>query len=131
LQAIAESIRKYGVISPLLVRPRDKGGIEIISGHRRRAASEKAGIAAVPVFIRDMDRNTAIIALVDSNLHREHVLPSEKAWAYKMKLDAIKRQEQRNDLAESGTPDQLGQRSRECVAVDEGTTRHKCSAISG
>ncbi|WP_049868208.1 ParB/RepB/Spo0J family partition protein [Paenibacillus sp. FSL W8-1187] len=122
LQAIAESIRKHGVISPLVVRPRDGGGYEIISGHRRKAACEKAGIAAVPAFIREMDRNAAIIALVDSNLHREHVLPSEKAWAYKMKLDAIKRQGQRNDLADSGTPDQLGQKSRERVAVDVGTS---------
>jgi len=122
LQAIAESIRKHGVISPLVVRPRDGGGYEIISGHRRKAACEKAGIAAVPAFIREMDRNAAIIALVDSNLHREHVLPSEKAWAYKMKLDAIKRQGQRNDLAYSGTPDQLGQKSRERVAVDVGTS---------
>ncbi|QGG55839.1 ParB/RepB/Spo0J family partition protein [Paenibacillus sp. B01] len=122
LQAIAESIRKHGVISPLVVRPRDGGGYEIISGHRRKAGCEKAGIAAVPAFIREMDRNAAIIALVDSNLHREHVLPSEKAWAYKMKLDAIKRQGQRNDLADSGTPDQLGQKSWERVAVDVGTS---------
>lgn len=122
LQAIVESIRTHGVISPLIVRPREEGGYEIISGHRRRAACEKAGIAAIPAFIRKMDRNVAIIALVDSNLHREYVLPSEKAWAYKMKLDAIKRQGQRNDLTDSGTPDQLGQKSRERVAVDVGTS---------
>lgn len=92
LQAMADSIRDYGVISPLVVRPRDEGGYEIISGHRRKKACEKAGIDTVPAFIRDMDRDTAVIALVDSNLHREHILPSEKAFAYKMKLEAIKHQ---------------------------------------
>jgi len=91
LQAMVDSIRDYGVISPLVVRPLETGGYEIISGHRRRAAAQKAGIDSVPAFARKMDRDTAIIALVDSNLHREHVLPSEKAHAYKMKLDAIKR----------------------------------------
>lgn len=92
LQAMADSIRDYGVISPLVVRPRDEGGYEIISGHRRKKACEKAGIDTVPAFVRDMDRDTAVIALVDSNLHREHILPSEKAFAYKMKLEAIKHQ---------------------------------------
>jgi len=92
LQAMADSIRDYGVISPLVVRPRDEGGYEIISGHRRKKACEKAGIDTVPAFVRDMDRDTAVIALVDSNFHREHILPSEKAFAYKMKLEAIKHQ---------------------------------------
>ncbi len=92
LQAMADSIRDYGVISPLVVRPRDEGGYEIIAGHRRKKACEKAGIDTVPAFIRNMDRDTAVIALVDSNLHREHILPSEKAFAYKMKLEAIKHQ---------------------------------------
>lgn len=92
LQAMADSIRDYGVISPLVVRPRDEGGYEIISGHRRKRACELAGIDSVPTFVRDMDRDTAVIALVDSNLHREHILPSEKAFAYKMKLEAIKHQ---------------------------------------
>jgi ParB family chromosome partitioning protein len=92
LQAMADSIRDYGVISPLVVRPRDEGGYEIIAGHRRKKACEKAGIDTVPAFVRDMDRDTAVITLVDSNLHREHILPSEKAFAYKMKLEAIKHQ---------------------------------------
>jgi len=92
LQAMADSIRDYGVISPLVVRLRDEGGYEIIAGHRRKKACEKAGIDTVPAFVRDMDRDTAVIALVDSNLHREHILPSEKAFAYKMKLEAIKHQ---------------------------------------
>jgi ParB family chromosome partitioning protein len=92
LQAMADSIRDYGVISPLVVCPRDEGGYEIIAGHRRKKACEKAGIDTVPAFVRDMDRDTAVITLVDSNLHREHILPSEKAFAYKMKLEAIKHQ---------------------------------------
>jgi ParB family chromosome partitioning protein len=95
---LQDSIRDYGVISPLVVRPREVGGYEIISGHRRKAACEKAGIATVPAFVREMNRDAAVIALVDSNLHREHILPSEKARAYKMKLEAIRRQGERNDL---------------------------------
>jgi len=98
LQAMADSIKEYGVLNPLIVRPRDGGGYEIISGHRRKMACEKAGIDTVPAFIREMDRETAIIALVDSNLHREHILPSEKAFAYKLKLEAIKHQGSRTDL---------------------------------
>jgi len=86
------SIRDYGLISPLLVRPKEGGGFEIISGHRRAAACEKAGLEAAPAVVRDLDDTAAVIALVDSNLHREYVLPSEKAFAYKMKLDALKHQ---------------------------------------
>ncbi len=89
---LQESVRDYGVISPLVVRPLSSGGYEIISGHRRKAACEAAGIAKVPAFVRELDDTAAVIALVDSNLHREHVLPSEKAFAYKLKLDAIKHQ---------------------------------------
>lgn len=122
LQAITDSIKMYGVISPLVVRPRSEGGYEIISGHRRKAACEKAGIATVPAFVRELDRNAAIIALVDSNLHREHVLPSEKALAYKLKLEAIKAQGQRNDLFEPSTCDQVGQKSRERIAAEVGTS---------
>lgn len=95
---LQESIREHGIISPLIVRPREGGGYEIISGHSRRAACEAAEIAKVPAFVRDIDDTAAVIALVDSNLHREHILPSEKAHAYKMKLDAIKRQGERTDL---------------------------------
>lgn len=89
---LQQSIEDYGVISPLVVRPIDSGGYEIISGHRRKAACEVAGIDTVPAFVRELDDTAAVIALVDSNLHREYVLPSEKAFAYKMKLDAIKHQ---------------------------------------
>lgn len=91
-QELTESIRKYGVITPIIVRPREQGGYEIISGHRRARACAKAGMETIPAFIIEMDRETAVICLVDSNLHREHILPSEKAFAYKMKLDAIKQQ---------------------------------------
>ena len=99
---LQDSIRDYGVISPLVVRPLESGGYEIISGHRRKSACELVGIDKVPAFVRNLDDNTAVIALVDSNLHREHILPSEKAFAYKMKLNAIKRQGERTDL--SGVP---------------------------
>lgn len=89
---LQESVRDYGIISPLVVRSRAEGGYEIISGHRRKAACEAAGIEKVPAVVRELDDNAAVIALVDSNLHREYVLPSEKAHAYKLKLDAIKHQ---------------------------------------
>jgi len=92
MEMLVESIKEYGVITPLVVRPLDTGGYEIISGHRRTAACQKAGIDKIPAFVRSMDRDATIVALVDSNLHREHILPSEKAFAYKMKLEAIKHQ---------------------------------------
>ena len=92
MQDLIDSIKKYGIIEPLIVRKRDKGGYEIISGHRRKYACEKAGIKQVPVLIRDMDKNLAIITVVDSNLQRQDILPSEKAFAFKMKLDAEKHQ---------------------------------------
>lgn len=98
-QELAESIKQNGVISPIIVRPREESGYEIISGHRRAMACAKAGFTSIPAFICDMDRETAIITLVDSNLHREHILPSEKAYAYKLKLEAIKSQGQRTDLS--------------------------------
>ena len=92
------SIKENGLISPLVVRPHEEGGYEIISGHRRRLACEKAGLEAVPTLIYDLDRDSAVIALVDSNLHRENILPSEKAFAYKLKLEALSRQGKRTDL---------------------------------
>jgi len=87
-----ESVNEVGVMSPLMVRPLESGGYEIISGHRRRAAAEAAGMEKVPVYICDLDDAQAVIALVDSNLHREQILPSEKAFAYKLKLDAMRKQ---------------------------------------
>lgn len=86
-----ESIREYGILSPALVRPREEGGYELISGHRRKHACELAGLAAMPVIVRDIDRDTATIIMVDSNLQRENILPSERAKAYKMKMEAVKR----------------------------------------
>ena len=93
-----ESIRDYGITTPLLVRPDPDGGYEIISGHRRHHAAELSGMETVPCIVREMDDDTAIITMVDSNLQREHILPSERAYAYKMKMDAIKHQGQRTDL---------------------------------
>jgi len=93
-----ESISQFGVISPLLARPDPDGGYEIISGHRRCHAAELVGLKTLPVIVREMDDDEAIIAMVDSNLQRETILPSERAWAYKMKLDAIKHQGARHDL---------------------------------
>ena len=106
MQQTVESIREYGVLVPALVRPLEDGTYEIISGHRRKHACELAGLEAMPVIVRDIDRNAATIIMVDSNLQRENILPSEKAKAYKMKLEAIKRQGARHDL----TSDQVGRK---------------------
>jgi len=116
---LQESVRDYGVISPLVVCIRAEGGYEIISGQRRKAACEAASIDKIPVFVRELDDTAAIIALVDSNLHREHVLPSEKAHAYKMKLEAIKRQGERTDLGNTPTCGQPCHKSRDDVASGE------------
>ena len=101
MDQLVESITAQGVLTPLVVRPLETGGYEVISGHRRLHACKKAGIDSVPAVITDMDRDTAAIALVDSNLHREHILPSEKAFAYKLKMDALKQQGLRTDLTSS------------------------------
>ena len=110
------SILSQGVLTPVVVRPLDKGKYEVISGHRRLHACQKAGIAEIPALIYSLDRDAAAIALVDSNLHREHILPSEKAFAYKMKMDALSRQGKRTDL----TSCQLGTKFRtdELLASD-------------
>jgi len=109
------SIKENGLISPLVVRPHEDGGYEIISGHRRRLACEKAGLTEVPVLIYALDRDSAAIALVDSNLHRENILPSEKAFAYKMKLEALSRQGKRTDL----TSCQVGTKFRSDAEIAE------------
>lgn len=101
MKETVQSVKEYGVIMPVIVRQTDEGGYEMISGHRRMRACELAGIDAIPAIVRDVDRDTAIIMMVDSNLQRENILPSEKAKAYKMKLEAIKRQGKRNDLKEN------------------------------
>ena len=91
MQELVESIKKYGVLVPAIARSRPEGGYELISGHRRRHASELAGKDTIPVLVRELDDDEAVLGMVDSNLQRENILPSEKAWAYKMKLDAIRR----------------------------------------
>ena len=93
-----ESVSRYGVLTPAIVRPRSAGSYEIISGHRRKHASETAGLEVIPAIVRDMDDDAATILMVDSNIQREDILPSEKAQAYKMKLEAVKRQGARTDL---------------------------------
>ena len=117
-----ESIREYGVLVPAIARPREDGGYEIIAGHRRKHACELAGLTTMPVIVRDIDRNTATIMMVDSNLQRENILPSERAKAYKMKLDAIKRQGKRHDLTSTQPVQKL---SVEQVAEDAGTSREQ------
>ncbi len=117
MREMAESIREYGVLIPLVVRPVEEGQYEIISGHRRKYACEMIGIEAVPVIVRELDRDESIIMMVDSNLQRENILPSERAAAYKMKLEAIKRQGQRNDLTSVQVGQKLdGKTSREVIA---------------
>lgn len=120
MQQTVESIREYGVLVPAIARPREDGGYELIAGHRRKHACELAGLKTMPVIVRDIDRNVATIMMVDSNLQRENILPSERAKAYKMKLDAIKRQGARHDL----TSTQLAQKlSVEKVAEEAGTSK--------
>ena len=99
MQETAESIAKNGVLVPGIVRPRTEGGYEIVAGHRRKRGSELAGRETMPVIVRELDDDEAIIVMVDSNLQREKILPSEKAFAYRMKLEAMKRQGQRTDLS--------------------------------
>ena len=106
MASLVESIYTQGILTPITVRPLDNGEYEIVSGHRRLFACQKLGITAIPAIVKELSREEAIVAMVDANLHRDHILPSEKAFAYKMKLDAIKRQGERTDL----TSAQLGQR---------------------
>ena len=98
MQRTVESVEQYGVLSPLIARPRSEGGYEIISGHRRQHAAQLAGLDALPVIVRNMDDDAAVLLMVDSNLQRENILPSERAFAYKMKLEALKNQGARSDL---------------------------------
>ena len=123
MDKMVDSVKEYGVMTPAIVRPRRDGGYEIVAGHRRCHASQRAGVDTMPCSGRELDDDTAIILMVDSNCQREHILPSEKAKAYEMKLNAIKRQGQRSDL----TSGQLGQKlshgvSVEQVADDAGTS---------
>ena len=118
-----ESIAQYGVLTPLIARPLEDGGYEIISGHRRAHAAEMAGLAEVPVLVRDMDDDAATVLMVDSNLQRESILPSERAFAYKMKLEAMKHQGQRNDLTSSQVGTKL--RTDQAMAEELGESRNQ------
>lgn len=119
MQRTVESIAQYGVLAPLIARPRPEGGYEILSGHRRQYAAKLAGLETLPVIVRNMDDNAAVVLMVDSNLQREHILPSERAFAYKMKLEAIERSIGRPKNVGQVVPDYFGKRSTEIVA--EGT----------
>ena len=118
MQRMVESVAQYGVLAPLIARPRPEGGYEIISGHRRQHAAELAGLDTLPVIVREMTDDAAVILMVDSNLQRENILPSERAFAYKMKLEALKNQGARSDL----TSCQVGTKFRadESLAEDTG-----------
>ena len=121
MQRTVESVEQYGVLSPLIARPRPEGGYEIISGHRRQHAAQLAGLETLPVIVRQMDDDAAVLLMVDSNLQRENILPSERAFAYKMKLEALKNQGARSDL----TSAQVGQKlwSVEQIASDAGESK--------
>ena len=125
MKETVQSVKEYGVIMPVIVRPSDEGGYEMISGHRRMRACELAGMDTIPAIVRDIDRDTAIIMMVDSNLQRENILPSEKAKAYKMKLDAIKRQGKRTDLTSAQVGPKLAEpnNSSATIAKETGESR--------
>lgn len=128
MQETVESIKERGVLVPILVRPTNDGNFEIVSGHRRHHASLLAGKTEIPAIVREMDDDTAILLMVDSNLQREELLPSEKAFAYKMKLDAMKRQGQRTDLTSAQIGRKLnGKESRELLADQTGESRNQIS----
>ena len=121
MQRTVESVSQFGVLSPAIARPRADGGYEIISGHRRLHASQLLGLETMPVIVRQMDDDTAVITMVDSNLQREIMLPSERAKAYKMKMDAMKRQGYRTDLTSGQVGRKLeGKESRELIAEQTG-----------
>ena len=114
-----DSIREYGVLVPIIARPKEDGGYEIVSGHKRCHASELAGLETVPVIVRNLDDDEATIIMIDSNLQRENLLPSERAKAYKMKLDAIKRQGKRNDLTSGQIGPKLESKRSNAIVADE------------
>ncbi len=120
---LIESIREHGILSPIIARPIENGEYEIVSGHRRLFASKQAGLTEVPAFVTELDRDKATIVLVDSNLHREHLLPSEKAFAYKMKVEAMNRQGERTDLTSSQVEKRLN--TYEVIAEESGESRNQ------
>ena len=121
MQRTVESVEQYGVLSPLIARPRPEGGYEIISGHRRQHAAQLAGLDTLPVIVRNMDDDAAVLLMVDSNLQRENILPSERAFAYKMKLEALKNQGARSDLTCGQFGHKLiGAKAQDIVADESG-----------
>ena len=124
MQRTVESVEQYGVLSPLIARPRPEGGYEIISGHRRQHAAQLAGLDVLPVIVRQMDDDAAVLLMVDSNLQRENILPSERAFAYKMKLDAMRRTSGRpskENVSQIGTQ----KRSDQIMAEELGESRNQ------
>ena len=121
MQRTVESVEQYGVLSPLIARPRPEGGYEIISGHRRQHAAQLAGLDVLPVIVRQMDDDAAVLLMVDSNLQRENILPSERAFAYKMKLEALKNQGARSDLTSTQVVSKL--RSNEQLGAENNQRR--------
>ena len=121
MQRTVESVEQYGVLSPLIARPRPEGGYEIISGHRRQHAAQLAGLDALPVIVRNMDDDAAVLLMVNSNLQRENILPSERAFAYKMKLEALKNQGARSDLTSTQVVSKL--RSNEQLGAENNQSR--------
>ena len=121
MQRTVESVEQYGVLSPLIARPRSEGGYEIISGHRRQHAAQLAGLETLPVIVRQMDDDAAVLLMVDSNLQRENILPSERAFAYKMKLEALKNQGARSDLTSTQLVSKL--RSNEQLGAENNQSR--------
>ena len=121
MQRTVESVEQYGVLSPLIARPRPEGGYEIISGHRRQHAAQLAGLETLPVIVRQMDDDAAVLLMVDSNLQRENILPSERALAYKMKLEALKNQGARSDLTSTQVVSKL--RSNEQLGAENNQSR--------
>ena len=124
MQEMAESVAQHGILVPGIVRPRPGGGYELVSGHRRKRACELAGLDTMPVFVRELDDDEAVLIMVDSNLQRERILPSEKAFAYKMKLEAMKRQGKRSDLTCVPVAHKLnGKKSRDILAEQVGESQ--------
>ena len=123
MEALIESIKEFGILTPLIARKKENGRYEIIAGHRRKFAAKKLGLTELPVILRDMTRDEAVIAMVDSNLHRERILPSERAYAYKMKMEARKRQGARTDL--TSTPVVAKLRTDEAIGLENGDSKEQ------
>ena len=130
MREMAESVKQYGVLVPALVRPKPEGGYEMVAGHRRKKAADLAGLSEIPCIVRRLTNDEATIIMVDSNLQREQILPSEKAFAYKMKLDAMKRQGQRTDLTSDPVGWKLNGKESASIVKKVVTVKHRCEDIS-